>query len=75
MFGHLSMTKQANTLTAAELIIVHYVCLEDLVRPKRIRADLKTERGDLEECVCVCVCVCVQKTVAVKKCEANTLSL
>ncbi len=23
------MTKQANKLTAAELIIVHYVCLED----------------------------------------------
>ncbi len=27
------------------------------MRPKRIRADLKTEKGDLEECVCVHVCM------------------
>lgn len=29
VFAHLSVTKQANTLAATELIIVHYVCLED----------------------------------------------
>lgn len=29
VFGHLSVTKQGNALLAAELITVHYVCLED----------------------------------------------
>lgn len=35
VFAHLSVTKQANTLTAAKLIIVHYVCLEDFAQAQK----------------------------------------